>query len=208
MWSAVMTSLLPVEVTKMSAFSTTLSSVRTSKPSIAACSAQIGSISVTTTRAPWPRSACAQPLPTSPKPADDGQLAGDHDVGGAIETVDDGVAAAIDVVEFRLGHRVIDVDGREQQRSGFLHLIEAMHAGGRLLGNAADVFGHARPALRIARDLLAQQVEDHAPLFRLVGGIELGNVARCPRTRRLCGRAAWRRRRHRRSASGRCRPAT
>jgi hypothetical protein len=36
------------------------------KPSIAACSAQIGSISVTMTRAPWPRSASAQPLPTSP----------------------------------------------------------------------------------------------------------------------------------------------
>ena len=28
--------------------------------------AQIGSISVTTTRAPWPRSDSAQPLPTSP----------------------------------------------------------------------------------------------------------------------------------------------
>ena len=36
------------------------------EPSIAACSAQIGSISVTTTRAPWPRSDSAQPLPTSP----------------------------------------------------------------------------------------------------------------------------------------------
>ena len=35
---------------------------------MAACSAQIGSISVTTTRAPWPRSDSAQPLPTSPKP--------------------------------------------------------------------------------------------------------------------------------------------
>ena len=37
-------------------------------PSIAACSAQIGSISVTTTRAPWPRSVSAEPLPTSPYP--------------------------------------------------------------------------------------------------------------------------------------------
>src|SRR5664280_1858594 len=35
---------------------------------MAACSAQIGSISVTTTRAPWPRNESAQPLPTSPKP--------------------------------------------------------------------------------------------------------------------------------------------
>ena len=38
----------------------------TAKPSIAACSAQIGSISVTITRAPAPFSDCAEPLPTSP----------------------------------------------------------------------------------------------------------------------------------------------
>src|SRR3954469_24669669 len=35
---------------------------------MAACSAQIGSTSVTTTRAPCPRSDSAQPLPTSPYP--------------------------------------------------------------------------------------------------------------------------------------------
>ncbi len=35
---------------------------------MAACSAQIGSISVMTTLAPWPRSDSAQPLPTSPYP--------------------------------------------------------------------------------------------------------------------------------------------
>ena len=41
----------------------------TSKPSIAACNAQIGSISVIITRAPAPRNDSAEPLPTSPKPA-------------------------------------------------------------------------------------------------------------------------------------------
>ena len=65
-WSTVMMSLLPVAVMKMSAVSTTSSSVATWKPSIAACSAQIGSTSVTMTRAPWPRNDSAQPLPTSP----------------------------------------------------------------------------------------------------------------------------------------------
>ena len=43
-----------------------VSMVTTRKPSIAACSAQMGSISVTQTVAPSPRSDCAQPLPTSP----------------------------------------------------------------------------------------------------------------------------------------------
>src|SRR5256714_7609860 len=68
MCSAVITFLLPVAVTKMSACSTMSSIVVTWYPSIAACNAQIGSISVMTTRAPCPRSDSAQPLPTSPYP--------------------------------------------------------------------------------------------------------------------------------------------
>ena len=67
MWSAVMMSQLPVAVTKTSArLHDVFEPPRPRNPSIAACSAQIGSISVTITRQPWPRSACAQPLPTSP----------------------------------------------------------------------------------------------------------------------------------------------
>src|SRR5918997_4125562 len=52
----------------MSAYGSTSSRVATWYPSIAACSAQIGSTSVMITRAPWPRSDSAQPLPTSPYP--------------------------------------------------------------------------------------------------------------------------------------------
>ena len=66
MWSSVMTSLLPVVVMTMSAVGAASSRVTTSKPSIAACSAQIGSTSVTLTRAPAPFSEAAEPLPTSP----------------------------------------------------------------------------------------------------------------------------------------------
>merc|ERR1719456_888319 len=58
----------PVEETKMSISPTTCSSVATWKPSMQAWSAQMGSHSVTMTRAPQPRMAWAQPLPTSPKP--------------------------------------------------------------------------------------------------------------------------------------------
>ena len=64
-----MMSLLPVAVQMMSD-STTASAIRfTSYPSIAACSAQIGSISVTITRQPALRNDSAEPLPTSPYPA-------------------------------------------------------------------------------------------------------------------------------------------
>src|SRR3989338_3724289 len=64
-----MTSQQPVAVTKMSPIGAASSMVTTSYPSMAAWSALMGSISVTSTRAPKPSMLWAQPLPTSPKPA-------------------------------------------------------------------------------------------------------------------------------------------
>jgi hypothetical protein len=110
--------------------------VTTRKPSIAACSAQIGSISVTHTR--------------------------HHHIGGALDAIHQGFAAAVEVVELALGHRVVDVDGREHQAAFLVHLVEAMHAGGGLLGDTADFLGHARVPARGALQLL------------LDGGVEEG----------------------------------
>ena len=62
-------SLLPVAVTIISASGTASIIFFTSKPSIAACRAHIGSISATITLAPAPLKDSAEPLPTSPKPA-------------------------------------------------------------------------------------------------------------------------------------------
>src|SRR5690606_18001077 len=61
-------SLFPVVVITISALSRTVSSFLTSNPSIAACKAQIGSISVTVTIDPAPLKDAAVPLPTSPYP--------------------------------------------------------------------------------------------------------------------------------------------
>ena len=74
-----------------------------------------------------------------------GDLAAEHDVGGAVQTVDHRVTAAVDVVELALGHRVVDVDRREHQRALLLHLVQTMHAGGRLLADAADALGDRGP---------------------------------------------------------------
>jgi hypothetical protein len=46
------------------------------------------------------------------KAADDGELAGEHHVGRALDADDEALAAAIEVVEFRLGDAVVDVDRR------------------------------------------------------------------------------------------------
>ena len=88
--------------------------------------------------------------------AHDGDLAAEHDVGGAVEAVDQRVAAAVDVVELALGDRVVDVDRREEQRALLRHLVEAVHAGGGLLADAADA---RRDALPLARRLALQAAQ-------------------------------------------------
>ncbi|MNR56059.1 hypothetical protein D3C85_1765590 [compost metagenome] len=59
-------SQFPVVVTTMSASLTAVANFFTSYPSIAACNAQIGSISDTITRTPCELNDSAEPLPTSP----------------------------------------------------------------------------------------------------------------------------------------------
>src|SRR5213082_3428242 len=56
-------------------------------------------------------------------------MAAQHDVGRAVQPVDQRVAAAVDVVELALGDRVVDVDGGEEERALLRHLVEAVHAG-------------------------------------------------------------------------------
>ena len=70
-------------------------------------------------------------------------LAGHHHVGAAADAVDQRLAAAVEIVELRLGDAVVDVDRRPQQLAFLGHHIEAMDAGRRLLGDAADRGGVA-----------------------------------------------------------------
>ena len=74
---------------------------------------------------------------------DHGDLAGHHHVGAAANAVDQRLAAAIEIVELRFGHAVVDVDRRPQQRALLLHLVEPVNAGRGFLGHAADGLGIA-----------------------------------------------------------------
>ncbi len=73
--------------------------------------------------------------------------------------------AAVLVVELALGHGVVDVDRREQQLTLLGQLVEPVHAGGGLLGDAADVVGDARVALWILAQRAGQQLEDDRELL-------------------------------------------
>ena len=96
-----------------------------------------------------PRSECARAFADIAVAADTRDLAGDHHVGGALDAVRERFAAAVEIVELRLGDRVVHVDRGNEQLALLEHLIEAMHAGGRLFGNAAPLLHDRGPAERI-----------------------------------------------------------
>jgi len=51
-----------------------------------------------------------------------------------------------------LGHRVVDIDGREQKRSTVLHLVQALHTSGSLLRNSNQSLHHLMVLLGILLD--------------------------------------------------------
>ena len=87
------------------------------------------------------------------------------------------LAAAVEVVELRLGDAVVDVDGGPQQRALLLHLVEPVHARGGLLGDALDGLGElAEPALGLLLQRLLEEREQDL-LFLGAGLVQELHVA-------------------------------
>ena len=93
--------------------------------------------------------------------ADDAHFARHHHVRRALDAVGQRLAAAIQIIELRLGHRVIDVDGGNQQLALFLHLVQPMHARGGLFGDSAPILHNVVPVLGIFGVNALEQILDH-----------------------------------------------
>ena len=143
--------------------------VTTSKPSIAACRAQIGSTSVTSTRAPYERMECEHPLPTSPYPQTTTTLpAIITSVARLIPSAKD-FAAAVKVIEFGFRYRVVYIECREQQFTFFLHLIQTMYACSRFFRNTTYFGCYTLPASRTLQPVRTSEL--HSVLFHLLHGL-------------------------------------
>lgn len=70
--------------------------------------------------------------------SDNGDLSGEHDVGGALDSVRKRLADSVEVVELGLGDRVVNVDCRDLKLSLLEHLSQVVHSSGGLLGKSAD----------------------------------------------------------------------
>ena len=60
-------------------------------------------------------------------------FSGDHNICRALNTIGERLAAAIEIIEFRFGHRIIDIDRGKEKRTLIPHLIQAMNTRCRLL---------------------------------------------------------------------------
>ena len=70
------------------------------------------------------------------------------------------MAAAVEIVELRFSDRIVDVNRGNEEAVFLMHLVKAMDAGGRFLGNAAPIFRDLVPAIRILALDLEQQIFD------------------------------------------------
>ena len=98
-----------------------------------------------------------------------GALSGDHDVRGAHDSVRQGVAAPIVVVKLGLGDSVVDVDCREQELAGLLHLVQPVDARGGFLRHALALCDQLLPLGRVLGEPILDDSE-HDLEFWVGGG--------------------------------------
>ena len=109
---------------------------------------------------------------------DDGDLAGNHDIGGTLDAVDEGLAAAVKVVELALGDGVVDVDGGNEETLVLEHLVEVVHAGGGLLGDTVAALEHLGELVVDESSKISTVVEDQVE--GLAGGERLELLLEAP----------------------------
>lgn len=105
--------------------------------------------------------------------SNDGDLTSDHDIGGTLDTVDEGLTAAVQVVELGLGNAVVDVDGGDLELALLHHTVEVVDTGGGLLGDTVAVLEHLGELGVDESGKVTTVVEDEVELLAILEGKEL-----------------------------------
>jgi len=100
--------------------------------------------------------------------ADASNLAAEHDIGGTLDTIDERVTAAIDIVKLALGDSVVDVDGREEKLALGGELVETVDTGGGLLRNTTDL---GEDLVEVAGLLLLDALENGVEAVKLLAAL-------------------------------------
>ena len=105
--------------------------------------------------------------------SNDGDLASNHNVGSTLDTVDEGLTAAVQVVELGLGDGVVDVDGGDQELAVLEHAVEVVDTGSGLLRDTVAVLEHVGVLGVDERSQVTTVVEDEVELLVVLEGSEL-----------------------------------
>jgi len=100
--------------------------------------------------------------------ADASDLATKHDVSSTLDTIDEGVTAAIDVIELALGDGVVDVDGREEKLTLGGELVETVDTSGGFLRDTADL---REDLVEVAGLLLLDALENGVEAVKLLAAL-------------------------------------
>lgn len=104
---------------------------------------------------------------------DNGDLTGDHDIGGTLDTIDKGLTAAVKVVELGLGDGVVDVDGWNKELALLEHLVKVVNTGGGLLRDTVAVLEHLWVLLVDKSGQISTIVEDDVEGLAVLEGNQL-----------------------------------
>lgn len=102
-----------------------------------------------------------------------GGLTSNHDVCGTLDSVNERLAAAVEVVELGLSHAVVDVDGRDLELALGHHFVEMVNTGGGLLGEAEAVLEQFWVLLMNKGGEVTTVVKDEIELTSILESVEL-----------------------------------
>jgi len=105
--------------------------------------------------------------------SNDGNLASNHDVGSTLDTVDERLTAAVQVVELGLGDAVVDVDGRDEELARLEHAVEVVDTGSGLLGDTEAALEHLGVLVVNEAGEVTAVVEDKVESLAILEGLEL-----------------------------------
>lgn len=105
--------------------------------------------------------------------SDDSGLTGNHNVGGTLNTVNEGLTAAVKVVELGLGDTVVDVDGRDLEVALGHHLVKVVDTGGGLLRKTEAVLEELGVLLVNKGGKVSTVIKNKVELAIVLEGLEL-----------------------------------
>ena len=107
--------------------------------------------------------------------ANDGDLSRKHHIERAIQSVDQRMPAAVEVIELRFGDGIVHVDCRNEQPVLLMHLVESMDTGCGFFRDTAPILYDLVPAIGILLMNLKEQILDD--LFFSICRFRLGPIA-------------------------------